>query len=267
VFIPAVIWDAKNLTWLEKCLLAEIDALESDDRGCWASNGYLADLFDSSAGSIANMLTRLKRFGHIVVEPFDGFQRCIRVVTPLHSAVNGVSPSGEGGVHPAVNALLKREKRLENKDENAAAGASGLDADAFETSTPHHVPPTDLRLALPPSSARPPKHPSRRREPPRASDAGREDADFFRSLLPPMMSLEAGWQDIWGAAFDRLFALGCDSYELRKVCRWARKDSFWAPHLLSPARLLKRKDGALFYDRLFEAMRASTAVKSSEPKM
>ena len=103
--------------------------------------------------------------------------------------------------------------------------------------------------------------------PPPASEDGCADAEFFRSLLPPMISLEDGWMDVWGAVFDRLASDGRDPDEVRKVCRWGRKDSFWGPHFLSPVRLLKRKDGALFYDRLLAAMRASSVVQSAEPRL
>ena len=187
---------------------------------------------------------------------------------PEPANLSSLEPANLAGWEPAkLSSSLGTETSSETSSETTAArGSLGLDADAFETSALHHVP-HDLRLALPPGSARPPKHPPRRREPPRASDAGREDADFFRSLLPPMTSLEAGWQDIWGAAFDRLASDGRDPDEVRRVCRWARIESFWSPHVLSPVRLVKRKDGAMLYDRLLAAMRASTAVKSCEPKM
>lgn len=268
--VPKSMLDDSSLSWKAKGLLSYLlgkpagwKLLVSDlvNRGCDGKAAVRSGLNELRAAGYAEYVEGRSsegKFAPAVWKISDS-----PIFSPRTSFPDAVFPDAENR-HLSKNELTKNDS---TKKETAAAVASGLEADVFETSTLHHAPPQDLRLSLPPSSARPPKPPPRRREPPRASDAGREDAEFFRSLLPPMTSLEAGWQDIWGAAFDRMASDGRNPDEVRRVCRWARKDSFWSPHVLSPVRLVKRKDGSLLYDRLLAAMLASTAVKSCEPKM
>ena len=44
VWIPKEIWLNTDLSIIEKVLLVEIDSLDNSDRGCFASNEYLAKL-------------------------------------------------------------------------------------------------------------------------------------------------------------------------------------------------------------------------------
>lgn len=59
VWIDKEIWDDRTLSWIEKCLLAEIDCLD-DGNGCWAENKFLAEKMDSTPGSIAVQISKLR---------------------------------------------------------------------------------------------------------------------------------------------------------------------------------------------------------------
>lgn len=77
VWIPARIFESKEISWMEKCLLAQIDFLSKEDRAC--SNEYLAHVFGSSASSIANQICRLRKLGLIQNVKSDDGKRHIRV--------------------------------------------------------------------------------------------------------------------------------------------------------------------------------------------
>jgi biotin operon repressor len=113
-WIPREIWESQTLTWMQKCLWAEIKNL-SGKVPCWASNGYLADKMGSSVSSIANMISELRQAGLIVDVSFDGRRREILAIYKqglTHGTSQG-SPSGECRTNPQVN----QDKRVEKSRE------------------------------------------------------------------------------------------------------------------------------------------------------
>lgn len=76
VWIKKEVWLNPDITIAEKCLLVEIDSLDNeDDKGCFASNEYLAEFLNCAPGTIANMITSLKKRGYIKQVFFDGRNR------------------------------------------------------------------------------------------------------------------------------------------------------------------------------------------------
>lgn len=67
IWIPKEIWLDKNLNWVEKVLLVEINSLDNED-GCFATNAYFADFFGLSKDRISNLISRLAEKGYISVE-------------------------------------------------------------------------------------------------------------------------------------------------------------------------------------------------------
>jgi len=81
VWIPAYIYLDPNLSALEKLLIIEIDSLDNDEeKGCRASNEYLAKFIGKSPGTTKNMITKLKKNGYIEQCYFDGRNRGLRVL-------------------------------------------------------------------------------------------------------------------------------------------------------------------------------------------
>jgi hypothetical protein len=80
VWIPKEVWLNENLSIVEKCLLVEIDSLDNSERGCFASNEYLANFFKLSESRMANIISDLKKRGFINQIFFDGRQRGLRIV-------------------------------------------------------------------------------------------------------------------------------------------------------------------------------------------
>ncbi len=66
VWIPKEIWLNTDLSIIEKVLLVEIDSLDNSDRGCFASNEYLANFVQLSEGRVANIISDLKKRKFII---------------------------------------------------------------------------------------------------------------------------------------------------------------------------------------------------------
>jgi hypothetical protein len=78
-WIPKSIWENENLTWMEKCIWAEIFNLDDDDKGgCWASNAFLAKKFNTSPQTITNTICKLKKLNLIKQVCFDGRTRVLK---------------------------------------------------------------------------------------------------------------------------------------------------------------------------------------------
>ena len=80
VWIPKEVWLNKDLSIIEKCLLVEVDSLDNGEKGCFASNEYLATFFNLSESRMANIISDLKKRGFINQIYFDGRQRGLRIV-------------------------------------------------------------------------------------------------------------------------------------------------------------------------------------------
>ena len=79
VWIPRDIWLNADLSMSEKCLLIEIDSLDMNDRGCFASDLYLATFIQKSEKTVSNLLTDLRKRGYLKSK-YDGVNRCQSVV-------------------------------------------------------------------------------------------------------------------------------------------------------------------------------------------
>jgi len=125
VWIPVEIWDRTDITWMEKCLLAEINALDHGE-GCWASNEFLACKFGSTPASIANILSKLRALSLLENTDFDGRRRLIKVKAGLTQRLRQPQPSGECSHNPAVieKPVLYIEEKTEEKTAKKQNGHS-----------------------------------------------------------------------------------------------------------------------------------------------
>jgi len=86
------------------------------------------------------------------------------------------------------------------------------------------------------------------------SPEGLTFAHWFRDTLPEKTNMPDRWEKSFAQVYDDLVRLdGRDGAEIRRVCQWARNDSFWSSNFQSPAKLRKRnKDGIQYYDVFLE---------------
>ncbi len=67
VWIPKEIWENKELSWMEKLFLTEINSLDNDN-GCFASNNYFASFFDLSKGRCSQIIKSLEEKKYINIK-------------------------------------------------------------------------------------------------------------------------------------------------------------------------------------------------------
>ncbi len=79
VWIKKEIWLNQNLTLIEKVLIVEIDSLDNSQKGCFASNEYLANFVNLSEGRVANIISDLKKRDFLIQLFFDGRNRGLRI--------------------------------------------------------------------------------------------------------------------------------------------------------------------------------------------
>lgn len=100
VWIPKEIWENHNLTWMEKLVLVEINSLDGEN-GCFASNNYLAEFFNLSAGRISQIIKSLESKKMIEIEYIRNKgvieKRVIRILNGVFNILNGVFNNLNGG--------------------------------------------------------------------------------------------------------------------------------------------------------------------------
>ena len=98
IWIPAEIWLNKDLSALDRVLLAEIDSLDNDNH-CTASNEYFAEFCGVGVATITRSIKKLKELGFIETEMIKsqtGSYRLIKMITPSNQ-------NDEGGVIKMIN--------------------------------------------------------------------------------------------------------------------------------------------------------------------
>lgn len=105
VWIEIEIWESKELSLQEKCLLAEIWSLETPDRGCWASNKHFGEFIGLSSNRVSEIISSLAAKGMIRTEMImDGKmvkeRRIFRVNCKCNNAggAGGRNPEGQGNL-------------------------------------------------------------------------------------------------------------------------------------------------------------------------
>lgn len=78
VWIPRCVWLDERLNALEKIILTEVDSLDMSDKGCFASNQYIAEFCQCSERKVSAAISKLTELGYIYVKSFDGRQRVLK---------------------------------------------------------------------------------------------------------------------------------------------------------------------------------------------
>ena len=77
VWIDKKIWLDKDLTAIEKCLLAEIDSLDNEGH-CYAKNEYFAEFLGVSIPTVSRAVKKLIAGGYIEILIFTGRSRILK---------------------------------------------------------------------------------------------------------------------------------------------------------------------------------------------
>lgn len=148
VWIPAELWLDRTLSFVEKVMLAEIRSLESDDRGCYASNKYFAEFFDLSASRVSEVVTSLSNKGHVGVTLIrkgkQVIERQIRTLPPFDFPNTPYSENTENPIRKTEEGYS--EKAQENNTKSSKPKADTLSADAPARASENTKPVTDPKF-------------------------------------------------------------------------------------------------------------------------
>ena len=78
IWIPKEIWEDDKLDATDKIIFAEIDSLDVEGRGCYASNSYLATFCHCTERRVSMGVSKLIQSSYIEQIGFDGRTRILR---------------------------------------------------------------------------------------------------------------------------------------------------------------------------------------------
>lgn len=90
----------ERLSMMERLLYGTITLLTKKDGYCYASNGYLANLYKCNESTITRHIGQLKKYGYLTVEIKDNYQRKIYVNLPkegvMQNCIGGYAKLNRG---------------------------------------------------------------------------------------------------------------------------------------------------------------------------
>lgn len=132
VWIPSQLWLNRELSLTEKVMLVEISSLQSEDKGCYASNAHFAEFFNLSISRTSEIISSLQKKGHIrIVQNRQGVKVVERqlwvVETTDTSSVNAMNPFGKGDEGSSEKAKVSNTgfNNTFNKDNTHKVGLVG----------------------------------------------------------------------------------------------------------------------------------------------
>lgn len=78
IWIDKDVWLDTRLNALEKIILMEIDSLDNEETGCYASNKYLAEFCQCSECKVSLAITKLIKLEYLELKNFDGRTRILK---------------------------------------------------------------------------------------------------------------------------------------------------------------------------------------------
>lgn len=123
VWIDKQVWEDQNLTWLDKCLLAEIWSLSGDD-GCYASNEFLASKFGVTEATMKNKLSAMRKRGYLRTVRFDGRTRWMKVSWDMSADVTeNMTPEDSDYITSEVTKNVTHHHIVESKGLEKSLGS------------------------------------------------------------------------------------------------------------------------------------------------
>lgn len=258
VWIPKTVWLDKRLSALDKMILTEIDSLASEERGCFASNAYIADFCQCSEAKVTKSISLLIKLGYLYVASFNGRQRELksRLSTSSYEAgsenVSGCSVKNtrQSSKFYEAGSENVRESKLDNKQDNNIFNNNSQkeNEQKKKSSSDDGDAPPDVSPASG-ADARPKKE---EKVFPEDSDAyqaanylARQKEKHYPDLKPP----EEKDLQRWAADFDKCNRIDKHSWEdISDVLRFSQKNAFWRKNILSGKKFREK------YERLLIEM-------------
>lgn len=126
VWIPADTWLDRTLSITEKVMMVEIGSLETEARGCYASNAHFAEFFDLSISRVSEIINGLAAKGLVDIEQIrEGkriIERRIRMIDPFGKpdtpSGKAANPFGKGDEPPSENTKGSNTKTNNTNNNN-----------------------------------------------------------------------------------------------------------------------------------------------------
>ena len=114
IWIPKEIWLDDRLNALEKMILMEIDSLDTDEKGCYATNDYIAEFCQCTSTKVSLAVKKLVELEYIEVVKFDGRRRLIksRLENNYKQTLKNLKADFKN-----INALYKDKRNIERNIE------------------------------------------------------------------------------------------------------------------------------------------------------
>lgn len=123
VWIPKEIWLDDRLNALDKIIFVEIDSLCSEERGCFASNKYLADFCQCSETKISKAISKLIDLEYLYVVSFNGRQRELQSCLAKNARQNNKKcKADEQKVQGSI--YIDNNNKVNNKDNKVSKEVS-----------------------------------------------------------------------------------------------------------------------------------------------
>ena len=116
VWFPKKVWLDERLSALDKIILLEIDSLDNEEKGCYASNEYLAEFCQCSERKITESISKLIKFEYVYVESFNGRQRVLK--SRLSDYARQSSKNCEAGKQNFLPSNIDEYNNLDNNITN-----------------------------------------------------------------------------------------------------------------------------------------------------
>lgn len=258
VWIPKAVWLDRRLSALDKMILTEIDSLASEERGCFASNAYIADFCQCSEAKVTKSISLLIKLGYLYVASFNGRQRELksRLSKNIYEAesenVSGCSVKNtrQGSKFYEAESENLRESKLDNKQDNNIFNNNSQKenkqkkkSSSDDDDTPPDVSPasgTDVR-------------------PKKEEKVFDADSDAYKAAAYLARQREKNYPNVkpptekdkqhWAADFDKCNRIdGYDWWDISDVLHFSQQSPFWRKNILSGKKFREK------YDRLLIEM-------------
>ena len=258
VWIPKAVWLDRRLSALDKMILTEIDSLASEERGCFASNAYIADFCQCSEAKVTKSISLLIKLGYLYVASFNGRQRELKsclsknIYEAESENVSGcfVKNTRQGSKFYEAESENVRESKLDNKQDNNIFNNNSQKENEQKKkfSCDDGEAPPDVSPASG-TDARPKKE----------EKVFDKDSDAYKAAAYLARRIEKHYPNVkpptekdkqrWAADFDKCNRVdGYDWWDISDVLRFSQQSPFWRKNILSGKKFREK------YERLMIEM-------------
>jgi DNA-binding MarR family transcriptional regulator len=120
IYIPAALWMNENLKASEKSVIAEVDSLDVDGKGCFASNTHFAKILGNTPARASKIINQMVKKGLLSsrIDSADANRRYLKVL----SSKTGIVLSSEttiGSRRNRIDPIVENDETLNKEEVNS----------------------------------------------------------------------------------------------------------------------------------------------------